>query len=313
MNPIRLAGLIAATHTPFHADGALNLAMVETQAAHLLRNDIRSVFIGGSTGESHSLTLQERLELTRRWTEVAQGTPLKVLVHVGSTCLDDAKTLTVQAARLGAAAIAALAPSYFKPRTLGMLVEWCAVIAAAAPETPFYYYDIPSVTGVRFPMREFLVQAADRIPTLAGIKYTNYDLVDFQFCLRVDDGAFDIAWGGDDALLPALALGAQAAIGTSYSFAAPLFHRLIQSFREGDLEAARKEQFRALQLFQLLDDHGLLGATKAIMKLLGVDVGPARLPLVNPSPEQLGSLRGKLEQLGFFDWIAEGNVVPARS
>jgi N-acetylneuraminate lyase len=313
MNQIKLAGLIAATHTPFHADGSLNLTMVEAQAAHLLRHDIHTLFIGGSTGESHSLALPERLELTQRWIEVARGTPFKVMVHVGSNCLGDAMALAAQANRLGVAAISALAPSYFKPRTLGMLIEWCATIAAAAPATPFYYYDIPAMTNAHFPMPDFLVQAADRIPTLAGIKFTNYNLVDYQFCLRVDDGAFDIAWGGDDALLAALSLGAQAAIGTSYNFAAPLFHRLIQSFHDGDLEAARKEQFRALQLFRLLDDHGLLGATKAIMKLLGVDVGPARLPLVNPSPEQLGSLRGKLEQLGFFDWIAEGNVEPARS
>lgn len=311
MKKLKLTGLVAATHTPFHADGSLNLTMVEAQAAHLLRHDIHTLFIGGSTGESHSLALPERLELTQRWIEVARGTPLKVMVHVGSNCLGDAMALAAQANRLGVAAISALAPSYFKPRTLGMLVEWCATIAAAAPETPFYYYDIPAMTNVHFPMPDFLVQAADRIPTLAGIKFTNYNLVDYQFCLRVDDGAFDIAWGGDDALLPALALGAQAAIGTSYNFAAPVFHRLLQHFHNGNLDAARQEQYRLVELLRLFSNYGLLSATKEIMGMLGVDVGPVRLPHVKLNAEQTSALRGEAEKLGFFDWIRSEPAVTA--
>lgn len=311
MKKLKLTGLVAATHTPFHADGSLNLTMVEAQAAHLLRHDIHTLFIGGSTGESHSLALPERLELTQRWIEVARGTPLKVMVHVGSNCLGDAMALAAQANRLGVAAISALAPSYFKPRTLGMLVEWCATIAAAAPETPFYYYDIPAMTNVHFPMPDFLVQAADRIPTLAGIKFTNYNLVDYQFCLRVDDGAFDIAWGGDDALLPALALGAQAAIGTSYNFAAPVFHRLLQHFHNGNLDAARQEQYRLVELLRLFSNYGLLSATKEIMGMLGVDVGPVRLPHVRLTAEQTSALRGEAEKLGFFDWIRSEPAVTA--
>src|SRR5690349_7666424 len=122
MNQFRLAGLIAATHTPFNADGVLNLSAVEKQAAHLLANNISIAFIGGTTGESHSLTLEERLQLARRWLEVARGTRLKVVVHVGSNCLGDARTLAAQAQGLGAQAIAATAPSYFKPSNLDALI-----------------------------------------------------------------------------------------------------------------------------------------------------------------------------------------------
>jgi len=313
MNKLKLVGLVAATHTPFQADGSLNLAAVETQAGQLLQNNIHTVFIGGSTGENHSLALQERIELTQRWTEVVRGTTLKVVVHVGSNCLGDAQMLAEQASRLGVAAISALSPSYFKPRTLGALVEWCAAIAAIAPETPFYYYDIPTLTGAHFSMPDFLVQAADRLPTLAGIKFTNYDLMNYQLCLRVDEGAFDIPWGADEALLGALSLGAQGAIGTSYNFAAPLFHRLLHNFHHGKLDAARQEQFRVVQLIQILARYGLLGATKAVMKMLGVDVGPVRLPHVHPTAEQTAKLRGELEQLGFFDWIAADTPQPTFS
>src|SRR5688572_32020682 len=164
----KLHGLIAATHTPFHPDGSLNLAVVETQAAHLLRNGVKTVFIGGTTGESSSLTVEERLALAKRWSEVARGTEIKVIVHVGGNCIADARALAAQAQQLGATAISALSPSYFKPRSLQTLIACCADIASAAPDIPFYYYDIPSLTGVSFPMAEFLCGGRDRIPNLAG-------------------------------------------------------------------------------------------------------------------------------------------------
>lgn len=299
----RLHGLVAATHTPFHADGSLRLESVEAQAARLLRDGVQFAFIGGSTGECHSLALEERRQLAGRWMEVVRGTPLKVVVHVGSNCLADARALAAQAEELGALAVAALAPSYFKPRTLDALVACCADIAGAAPGLPFYFYDIPVLTGVGLPMPEFLAQARGRIPTLAGIKFTNPDLMAYQLCLRAEDGAFDVPYGTDEWLLAALALGARGAVGSSYNFAAPVYLRLIRAFEAGDLAAAREEQFRSVRLIQLLAGFGYMGAAKAVMRMLGVEVGPARLPHPNPTAEQERALRRELELLGFFEWV----------
>jgi N-acetylneuraminate lyase len=83
---IKLHGLVAATHTPFDADGHLNLSTVEKQAEHLLRHGVRTAFIGGSTGESHSLTVEERLLLAQRWADVARGSDLRFIVHEGANC-----------------------------------------------------------------------------------------------------------------------------------------------------------------------------------------------------------------------------------
>jgi N-acetylneuraminate lyase len=300
-----LTGLVAAAHTPFKADGSLHLAIVEKQAEHLLENGIKVAFIAGSTGESHSLNVDERRQLAARWMEVTRGADLRVIVHVGSNCLVDSKALAAQAGRLGALATAALAPSYFKPRSLAVLVEWCAEIAAAAPDLPFYFYDIPVLTGVLFPMVEFLTQGRERIPNLAGIKFTNSDLMSYQQCLRLDDGAFDIPWGNDEYLLAALALGARGAVGSSYNFAAPVYHRLMKAAAGGDLASAREEQMRSVELIKTLAGYGYMGAAKAVMGFLGVDVGPARLPNTNPTPAQLSALRGDLERIGFFEWIKE--------
>lgn len=303
MQTLRLTGLVAATHTPFHEDGTLRLSVVERQAAHLLAQQVTQVFVGGSTGECHSLSLDERRQLARRWMEVARGTPMKVVVHVGSNCLMDAKVLAAEAEALGAVAIAALAPSYYKPRDVATLVEVCADIAAAAPATPFYFYDIPSMTGVQLSMSEFLARGRERIPNLSGIKFTNADLMAYQLCLRAEDGFYDVPYGTDEGLLAALALGARGAVGSSYNFAAPLYQRLLEAHARGDLEEARREQYRSVQLIQLLAARHYLPAAKAVMGLLGVNVGPARLPLPRLTPTEVDRLQRELEVLGFFDWV----------
>jgi N-acetylneuraminate lyase len=300
---LRLTGLIAATHTPFHADGSLNLSVVEKQAAHLLANQISAAFIGGTTGESSSLTLDERRALTERWCAVTRGSALRVIVHAGSNCLEDAKTLASEAEKLGAAAVASIAPCYFKPRDARALVECMAAIAGAAPALPFYYYEIPSLTGVIISPSDFLSIAAERIPNLAGLKFTSNNLMEYQLCVNFRDGAFDVPFGFDEMLLASLAMGARGAVGSTYNFAAPLYHRVIEAFHKGDFARARQDQFRSVRLVQLLVSHGFMGAAKATMKLLGVDVGPARLPNGSLSAEQVEKLRCDLEQLGFFGWI----------
>ncbi len=303
MKAAPLHGLIAAAHTPFHADGSVRLAGVEAIAAHLLASGVDAVFVNGSTAESSSLTVQERLNLATRWFEVARGTPLRLVIHVGTNCVEDAKTLASQAQQLGADAVSAVAPSYFKPRDAGVLVETMAAIAAAAPDTPFYYYDIPALTGLQVAVEDFLHLAPPHIANLAGVKFTNPDLMAYQFCLRADDGRWDLPWGVDEHFLGALAMGARGAVGSGFNFAAPIYRRLLEAFAHGDLDRAREEQFRGVRLIRLLAGYGYLPAAKTVMRLLGVDVGPARLPNGRLDATAQHNLQDSLERLGFFDWI----------
>ncbi len=303
MKTIRIQGLVAATHTPFHSDGSLNLTIVEKQAAHLQNTGVGHAFIGGTTGESSSLTLEERRALAACWFDVTQGSELKVIVHVGSNCLADSRNLAAQAQELGAVAVSALAPSYFKPGSVSALVESMAQIASAAPELPFYYYEIPTMTGITLSPSEFLAQAADRIPNLAGIKFTSNNLMEYQLCRASHAGRFDIPFGFDEMMLGALAFGATGAVGSSFNFAAPIYNRLIAAFQRGDLIAAREEQMRSVRTIQKLAARGYMGAAKATMKMLGVDVGPPRLPCGNLDADQIQALRTELEQLGFFEWV----------
>ena len=152
-------------------------------------------------------------------------------------------------------------------------------------------------------MPDFLERAEGRIPTLAGIKFTSPDLMAYQLCLRAANGAFDVPYGVDEWLLAALALGARGAVGSTYNFAAPLYRRMLRAFAASDLATAREEQLRSVQLVRLLAGYGYMGAAKALMAMLGVDVGPPRLPIPGLSAGQAAELRGRLEALGFFDWI----------
>jgi N-acetylneuraminate lyase len=296
-----LTGLVAATHTPMHEDGRVNLALIEWQAACLANNPVTGAFICGSTGESHSLTLGERMSVAQRWSEVIDRQRLKLVVHVGHNCQEDAKTLAAHAQRIGAAATSAMAPCYFKPNTVDDLVDFCAPIAAAAPDLPFYFYDIPALTGVNLPMIEFLRKGKSRIPNLAGIKFTSTNLMSLQECLEADDGSFNILFGTDEMLLAALALGVPGGVGSTYNYAAPLYAKMMAAYQTGDMVTAQALQMNSVKLVQVLIQYGVLSAGKALMTLMGVECGPVRPPVRRLTEEQEARLFQRIEELGVLE------------
>jgi N-acetylneuraminate lyase len=304
MNARPLHELVPATHSPFHADGSLAPEVVATQAAFLAANGIRTVFITGTTGECQSMTVAERVALFEAWAAAGPAHGVAVIAHVGCQALDAARALARHAEALGLAAISALAPSYYKPRTLDDLIAWCAAIAAEAPRLPFYFYEIPSMTGVAFPIERFLADAPARIPTLAGVKFTNSDLVSYRRCLDVADGRFDLPWGMDEALLAALATGARGGVGSTYNFAPALYLQLRAAFERGDLATARRLQSLSIATVDALAATGYMGTSKAVMARLGVPVGPARAPLGNPSVGEVDAAMTRLAALGFAEWGA---------
>jgi N-acetylneuraminate lyase len=237
--------------------------------------------------------------LTARWCQAAKGTPLRVVAHVGTNSITEAVSLAAEAEKQGVSAIAALSPSYFRPRSVEDLVDTMAMVAAAAPATPFYFYDIPSMTGVQLSMPTFLDQASRKIPNLVGMKFTNMDLASYTQCLQQDDGLWDIPFGCDEALLPALALGARGAVGSGYNFVGEHYSRLIEAWKKGDLTRARRLQCQGIQLVQRLVPFGYLPAAKTVMEWLGVPVGPTRLPLRSLNEPQRRQLREGLESDGW--------------
>lgn len=293
----RLTGLVAAPYSPFHADGSLNVAVIPAYAEMLLASGVSGVFICGSTGEGHSLTVAERIALTDAWVAAAKGR-FPVVVHVGHNCQADARTLAVHAQSAGVQAIAALAPSYYKPKTVEDLIDFLAPIASAAPKLPLYFYNIPSMAGVSLPLPELLKKGRKRIPNFHGAKFTHNDLMELQECFALGD--FDIVFGFDEMLLAGLVMGCKGAVGSTYNFATPLYKRIIAAFEKGDLDTARREQRRSVELIRILIDANFMRAGKAVMGMLGIDCGPVRSPLTPSTANDRNALFDRLSAFDFF-------------
>jgi N-acetylneuraminate lyase len=294
----KLTGLIAAPFTALCPDGSLNLGLVEAQAHHLADNGVRGAFICGTTGEGFSLSTEERMRTAERWLAVAPKS-LAVIVHVAHNNLEESQKLAAHAEQMGAYGIASIGPTFFKPAGVEQLVDFCAPVAAAAPTLPFFYYHMPAMTGVNLPMIEFLQSGSKRIPNLAGIKFTDENLMSYTQCLNFEDGRYNIFFGRDEILLAALALGATAAVGSTYNYMAPIYLRVMEAFKAGDFDAARQWQLAAIQIIAVMARHGGLPAGKAMMKMIGVDCGPVRSPLRNLTADQLTALRHDLACVDF--------------
>jgi N-acetylneuraminate lyase len=132
-------------------------------------------------------------------------------------------------------------------------------------------------------MISLLKEIDGKLPNFAGVKYTHEDFMDFLSCVHFQNGKYDMLWGRDENMLPALSVGAKGAVGSTFNYAAPLYHKLIEAFNNGDLETAREYQQQSIDMIRLLGKYGGIAAGKAYMKLLGLDCGEFRLPVKNMS------------------------------
>lgn len=296
----RLQGLIAATHTPFHPDGSIDWDTLPNQAQALQKQGVLGVFVNGSTGEGVSLTMSERRLLAEAWSKLAPAHQLKLVVHVGHTSHLESAELAAHAVQIGADAVSAIAPFYFRPAKPKNLLDWIAPVAAACDPLPFYFYDIPSMTGVKLNLVEFSRMAVDAIPNFNGFKYTSEDLVQLQELLHFENGRLDILYGTDEALLASLVLGVRGGVGSSYNFAAGLYLNIIRAFDSGDLETARMLQLQSVRLIQTVAKYRYLPAAKRLMALHGCDCGAVRPPLENLTADEVQSLIRDVQALNII-------------
>ncbi len=300
---LQLRGLIAATFTPMHDDGSLDLGRVPPMVDALVRDGVSALYVVGSTGEGPSLTSQERREVATAFVQ-ASGGRVPVVVQVGHNSLAEAAELAAHAAQIGADAISATPPSYFPLTHLDDLIACMRQVAEAAPTLPFYYYHIPMRTGVEVDLAEFL-RRGDEIPTLRGIKFTSPRVDQLQLAADVAGERYELLFGFDEMLLSALAIGIQGAVGSTYNFAAPLYRKLIEAALRGDVAEAARCQSRAVAMIDVINRCGGFAAQKAVMGLIGLPSGAPRLPMNSINPVQIEHLRRELVAIGFFEWGRE--------
>jgi N-acetylneuraminate lyase len=205
----------------------------------------------------------------------------------------------------GLSAIAVVAPYYFKPSDDSRLAEFVARVGESVPLMPVYFYHIPVLTGVFLPMAGFLRKISGMLPNFAGIKYTHEDFMDFLTCLNYREGAYDMLWGRDECILSALVLGCTGAVGSTYNYAAPLYHNLIEAFSVGDLLKARALQQKSINMISLLGKYGGISTGKAFMRYIGMDCGEFRLPVGNMDSILFESFSGEVRQLGIDDLLSK--------
>lgn len=305
--PMWIEGIVPAVFTPLQPNGNLNLSLIPAIVDRLVDQGVTAVYVCGATGEGPHLTGAERMAVAEAYTRAACGR-VKVIVQVGHNSLREAQALAQHASATGADAISATPPHFFKLHSEAALLASLAEISAGAPDLPLYYYHIPRLTGVAIKVPRLLALAAERLPTLRGVKYSDFTVFELQACAELAGGHFNMLFGSDEMLLSGLVGGAQGAVGTTFSFAAPLYVRLYQAFRQGDLEGARRCQSQSVHLVRAIErfagPSGSLPAMKAVMKLIGQDCGPLRLPLPSLDESEFEGLRLALAETGF--WQLEG-------
>ena len=298
----RIKGLVDAPFAPMKANGDVNLEPIPAYAAMLAGNGLKGVFVNDSSGEGYMLTTDERKALAEAWVKSAPK-GFKVIVHVGSCCLRESVELAAHAKAIGAWGIGSMAPPFPKIGRVEELVLYCERIAAAAPELPFYYYHIPAFNGAFLPMVDFLKAVDGRIPNFAGIKYTFESLYEYNQCRLYAGGKFDMLHGQDETYLASLAQGgAEGGICGTTNYNGRVQVAIGEAWEQGDLERARELQNFSQEVINVICRYrGNIVGGKRIMKLIGLDLGPNRIPWRNLTDEEEASMKKELEAIGFFE------------
>ena len=296
----RIKGLICAPFTAFDGNGNVDLDRISVQARLYKDNGVRGVFTCGTTGEGSSLTVQEKKDMFKRWAG-QRDESFSVIAFPGGTSVSDCIDLALYAREVNLDAVAMTAPYYQRPASVKDLVMTLAEVAAAVPDMPFYYYHIPVLTHVNYPMVKLLEEADGLIPNFAGIKYTFEDMMDYQMCLEFKDRRYNILWGRDEMLLEALSIGADSFIGSTYGYSAPIYHEIMKAFEYGDIRKAANLQYEANRIIALLGKYGS-GTGKAFMKASGLDLGPCRRPLQTLEGEKYAAFIRDLASTRFTEF-----------
>ena len=295
--------ILNAAFTPMFDDGSVNYARIPDLFQHSIQTGANGIFLNGTTGECMSLSVNERQTLVEKWIEYREITKqpgFKIFAHVGSANLFETAQMAEHAQSQGVDGIAMVATFYFRPQSVEALVEQCAYVAAAAPQTPFYYYNIPTLTGVDLPLIDFIELASKRIPNFAGLKNSCTDIVDYQHCIHFAKDRYSLYWGTDETFMMLYTAGNRRYVGSTYNYMSAVYHKMLAAYYEGDFKAVTRLQGEADAIYKVLLQFNGITAGKEVMKFIGVDCGDVRKPLRAITKLESENLFKKLSETTFF-------------
>jgi 4-hydroxy-tetrahydrodipicolinate synthase len=288
-----LGEVLTAIVTPFNSSGAVDYERFRTLARHLVDNGSDGVVVAGTTGESPTLSDDERLELIAAALD-AVGDRATVVAGTGTYSTAHSVRLTERAHEAGAHAFLVVTPYYNKPPPRG-IVEHFRAIAAASDRT-IVVYNIPARVVLNLET-ETIAQLAE-IPTVRVVKQANDDLDQAR---RIVELGLELYAGDDDLILPFLELGGMGGVCVHTHVVGPQVKAMVTAAREGDLEEARRFEQTARPALEILKVQTNPIAIKAALNLLGHEVGGLRLPLVEANDDEIAQIRSCLERLELLE------------
>ena len=289
-----LGEVLTAVVTPFDDAGRVELDVFRRLCAHLVDNGSDGLVVAGTTGESPTLSDDERLELVAAALE-AVGERATVIAGTGTYSTAHSAHLTERAHELGVDGFLVVTPYYNKPPARGIVEHFKAI--AAVSDKPIVVYNIPGRVVLNIPP-ETIAELAE-IPTVRAVKQANDDLDQARRIVEETDLAL---YAGDDNLFfPFLELGGAGGVCVHTHVWGRQVKEMIARHRSGDVEGARAIDRDLEPAYELLRVVVNPIAIKAALALTGWDVGGLRLPLVEATDEERGRIRAALERSGVLE------------
>jgi 4-hydroxy-tetrahydrodipicolinate synthase len=286
-----LGEVLTAVVTPFKPDGTIDFERFRELAQYLVESGSDGLVVAGTTGESPTLSDDERFELFRVAVETLKGEGT-VVAGTGTYSTAHSVHLTREAHELGVDGFLVVTPYYNKPPARGIVEHFRAI--ADVSDRPIVVYNIPGRVVINIEP-ETISELAE-IPTVRAVKQANDDPVQARRILEETD--LDLYAGDDNILFPFLELGAVGGVCVHTHVVGPRVKAMIRAFREGDAETARQIDEELEPVYELLKVQTNPIAIKAALNLLGHDVGGLRLPLVQANESEVARVRDCLERLG---------------
>ena len=291
MAPV-LGEILTAIVTPFAQDGSVDLTRFRALASHLVDNGSDGLVVTGTTGESPTLTDDERFALYEA--AVAEvGGRATVVAGTGTYSTDHSIHLTKRAHEIGVDGFLVVTPYYNKPPVRGIVEHFAAI--ASVTDRSIIAYNIPGRVVLNLET-ETIAQLAE-IPNVTAVKQANPDL---EQARRIVELGLDLYAGDDDLVLPFLEVGGRGGVCVHTHVVGPQVKELVQLYRAGDVDAARALDLRLAPSIELLRVVVNPIAIKCALNLLGHEVGGLRLPLVEATAEERAAVQGCLERLGLL-------------
>jgi 4-hydroxy-tetrahydrodipicolinate synthase len=284
-----LGEILTAIVTPFRPDGSIDYDSFRRLARYLVDNGSDGLVVSGTTGESPTLTDDEKLELFRVALDEV-GDDATVVAGTGSNDTAHSIQLTEAATAVGVDAVLVVTPYYNKPPQRAIVEHFKAV--AAATDKPVVVYNIPARVVVN--IEPDTIAKLAEIPNVAAVKQANDDL---EQARRIVETGLDLYAGDDYLVLPFLELGARGGICVHTHVVGPQVQEMVRRYREGDAAAAARLNEETRPALEILKVVGNPIAIKAALNLLGHEVGGHRLPLVSANEAETAQIRALLDQL----------------